>query len=453
MSNINRIKQYLINVKNISPLRIGNGEHEGTGVLLYDNHAVINGTTLSGLFREFFKKDKNSKEYELVFPKSDDNNKKNISKIYFYDSISKEEIKAKDLSSRNHIRIDERLGSTVENHLFNEYHIIEGKTFKLFFEVRGLDLDEKVYKTLCTYLERFITNIAKGKISIGSKSTFGFGQFKCLEEGNKEESKLYFKEYDLSKEEELDSYLDFNMKSLKLKDFKYTIVDNQNCEEDNIRLSLQAYCDEGFIIKGQQAIDSDGKVFDKSYEELINKEDMYIIPSSTIKGLVRNYCNKIYKTLYKDKDYIDNIFGIKANEKKEVKGKKGTIIFNDCKIYKNKTQIYNRIKIDKFTGGTKTGSLFKEELVTILKDNPINFTVSIDKRDKKAIALLILTFRDIGLGYITLGSGNNVGYGRFKGLSITLDGGEYKNVKIEFQNNNLIGDVEKIDHIISTLKE
>ncbi|EPS52109.1 CRISPR-associated RAMP protein [Clostridium botulinum A1 str. CFSAN002368] len=55
MSSINKIKQYILQVKNISPLRIGNGEEEGNGLLISDKHAVINGTTLSGLFRDFLK--------------------------------------------------------------------------------------------------------------------------------------------------------------------------------------------------------------------------------------------------------------------------------------------------------------------------------------------------------------------------------------------------------------
>ncbi len=56
LSSINKIKQYILQVKNISPLRIGNGEEERNGLLISDKHAIINGTTFSGLFRDFLKK-------------------------------------------------------------------------------------------------------------------------------------------------------------------------------------------------------------------------------------------------------------------------------------------------------------------------------------------------------------------------------------------------------------
>ncbi|MBY6999035.1 CRISPR-associated protein, partial [Clostridium botulinum] len=65
----------------------------------------------------------------------------------------------------------------------------------------------------------------------------------------------------------------------------------------------------------------------------------------------------------------------------------------------------------------------------------------------------------IGLGYLTIGSGNNVGYGRFKGKSITISGAGY-NSKLEFENFQsesnmdkfqLKGDIDKFNEIISIL--
>ncbi|WP_090037847.1 RAMP superfamily CRISPR-associated protein [Clostridium frigidicarnis] len=474
MNKINKIKQYTVSVKNISPLRIGNGGDEGNGVLLYNDYAIINGTTFSGLFREFLNQikenieDKESEEYkkrkieyELVFPERDDeiqilketvdNNKKEISKIYFYDSISQEKIKTKDLLSRNHVNIDDELGSSVEKHLFNEYHITEGKTFRLFFEIRGLELDLILYEKLCGYLEQFISRIVTGDMSIGSKFSFGFGRFKGIDnKENEKESKLHFKEYDLSKEEDLDSYLNFNMKCI---DFEPLSIQRNNYNKNKVRVTLQAYCEEGFIIKGQQELDSENNIFDKCYEEYYNGKSMYTIPSSTIKGLIRNYCNKIYKTLNKDKKDIENMFGTKSDEKNGIDGKKGNVIFYDCKINKDNTEIYNRIKIDRFTGGTMTGSVFKEQVAIVSRKNPIEINVDVNENNKKALALIILSFRDIGLGYLTLGSGNNVGYGRFKGKSITVDGTCYDTMKIVFEDSKLTGNVNQINDIISILTE
>lgn len=466
MGSINKIKQYIIQVKNTSPLRIGNGEEEGNGLLISDKYAVINGTTFSGLFRDFLKKNKAKDEdeaYELIFPENSNvNNKKETSKIYFYDSISNEEIDKEDLCCRNHVRIDEEMGSSVENHLFNEYHISEGKTFQLFFEIRGLDLEEDKYTHLCKHLENFITKLSLGQIAIGSKSSFGYGKFKAIKD--KDKSGIYYREYDLLTENGLNNYLDFNfdIKNLSMKDFENLNVDI-NDKDKELKIKLEAYCDEGFIIKGDPIIEKkDEKKYtiDCPYKECINGKDQFIIPSSTIKGVVRGYCNKIVRTLgKKEETIINDMFGVKSNESEKKEGKKGNLIFQDCKIDGEKLQRYNRTKIDRFTGGVMSGAIFKEQVATVSKDNPIEFNVALNKEDKKMLALIILAFRDIGLGYLTIGSGNNVGYGRFKGKIITISGAGY-NDKLEFkelksESNTdkfqLKGDIDKFNEIISIL--
>lgn len=451
LASINKIKQYVIKIKSTSPLRIGNGDERGNGLLLYNNHAVINGTTFSGIFRDCLKNIKGSEEeYKLIFPNNDE--EKNISNIFFYDSISDKKITINDLCCRNHIKIDEELGSAEKNHLFNEWHIAEGKTFTVVFEIRGLDLDEKLYNNLCKHIEQFINRISRGEISIGSKSSFGFGKFQLIEyEDDLEKNVYYYKEYNLSNKNDLDSYLEFNIDSLNIKEFNEKDI-NDITDETRIEVKLQAYCDEGFIIKCQEKLDNENRIMYEAYSEAFNEKDRYIIPSSTIKGIVRGYSNKIYKSLNKeDKQDIENIFGTKTDE--EGTGSKGTIVFNDCKIDRCKTETYNRIKIDRFTGGTIGGSLFKENLVIVEENNPIEFNVSIVKNDKKAIALTVLALRDIGLGYVTLGSGNNVGYGRFKGKSITISGLLDNELKIEFESSKLTGNLEELNKIISILKE
>lgn len=481
MSRINKIKQYSVEVKNISPLRVGNGEEEGTGLLINDKHAVINGTTLAGVFRDFLKKSLgNDDTYKLVFP---DNLNKEISKIFFYDSVSEEEIQKEDLCCRNHVKIDKEMGCSLEKHLFNEYHISEGKTFKLFFEIRGLNLEEDLYNCLCNYLEEFIKKLSLGQVSIGSKTSFGFGKFKVAQS----DDNIKYKEYDLLKEVSLTEYLNFDFENDFIESFEK--LDNtknnlDNYENDQVlKITLEAYCEEGFIIKSNSIMDDNNisnsdqekHLIDSTYKEIINGETQYIIPASTIKGVVRGYCNKIIETLGKDyKTAINDMFGLKADNseatkgviKEETNGKKGMLIFEDCKIKENDLvkANYNRIKIDRFTGGAIPGAILKEELAIIPIDYKaielcVSLNVPLNQNVDKLLALIILVFRDLGLGRLTIGSGNNVGYGRFKGKEITLSGAGY-NHKIEFKetateaNSALIefkGNVDKFEEIIKTL--
>lgn len=452
-TKINKIKQYLIEMKNVSPFRIGNGDDDGNGLLILDNRAVISGTTLAGLFRSFIIDDKKVKEddiiYELLFKSEvkftengDEKSYRNISRIYFYDSESNETVNKK-LICRNHVHIDKSLGTSADEHLFQEYHISQGLTFKFTFEVRGLEINENEYSKICNLLEEFISWVASGKLAIGSKSTFGFGIFKA-----QTETTLYVKEYDLTKEKDFKEYLSLerisqrNMEQVPLKDV----------EDKNIKIVFKGYCEDGLIIKGIKDIKYDDRRKDKpkkievSYKECIYGKEKFIIPSSTIKGVVVNHSKKMYKTFGKKIEEIEDIFGKKSGED-DGKGIKGKVMFKDCEIRDCKTDdndlaMYNRIKIDRFTGGAMKGNLFTEKLVVIPKEKAVKFTAIANEEYKKAVALILIVFRDIGLGYITIGSGNNVGYGRFKGSSITIKKNNTEIWKIKFKNDNLEDDIE-----------
>lgn len=462
-SNINKIKHYLIEVKNVSPLRIGNGEDDGNGLLMLDNHAVISGTTLAGLFRDFISKEKEVKEdniiYKLLFSSeikyfegNEEKSYRNTSKIYFYDAISNENAD-KGLICRNHVHINEKLSVSEDEHLFKEYHISQGVTFKLTFEVRGLEIKENEYEKICNYLEEFILFIANGKLPVGSKSTVGFGVLKA-----EREKWIYCKEYNLLEENDFRAYL--SLESILEKDMNQ--VEIKSIKNKSVEIIFKGYCEDGVIIKGNrdEEYNSSGKGKPKkveaSYKEYIDGKEKFLIPSSTIKGIVRGYSKKIYRTIGKEIGEIADIFGKKANGDNE-KAIRGKITFKDCEINESEMAVYNRIKIDRFTGGAMDGDLFSEKLVIIPEEKAVEFIAMVDEEYKKAIALIILAFRDIGLGYLTVGSGNNVGYGRFKGKSITINENDSEKWKVQFKEGSLEdvikGSLEEFEKLVKLLNE
>lgn len=429
---INKIKQYLISVKNISPFRIGNGT-EGNDLLLVDKHALINGTSIAGAFAKFLKNENNSMFKEVFCDNGE------ISPVYFYDSYSLEEIKSEDLKIRNHVKIDYESSTSLEKCLFSEYHISEGKNFDLTFEIRALKMKDEIYLKLCTLLKEFVGLLSNGKISLGANATFGFGQFQATDV-------LYEKEFDLSKKKDLLKYLSLE----KIEKNNLNKVNKCEAEVKEIEISFKGYCEEGLIVRGKVIKETTGKDNKKkSVQYAYMENEFYVIPASTIKGVVRNYICKIYKTLNKkDLSDIDKIFGNRNNENKDKT--KGKVIFHDVKLRKENVQPYNRIKIDRFTGGAAEGGVFSENLVTANKDNPIEIKLTLKEEDNKALALILLTLRDIGFGYVSLGSGDGVGYGLFKGISIHVNSSKYKDCKIDFKNETeLEGDLDIFEKIIS----
>ena len=107
--------------------------------------------------------------------------------------------------------------------------------------------------------------------------------------------------------------------------------------------------------------------------------------------------------------------------------------------------------MDRFTGGVVTGGKFDEERV----QGDIGFRISLKKleeNNKAAVGLILLTFRDLGLSKLPIGSSSSIGAGRIKGNKLTIKEND-KVVKIEFENGKLIcNDMDYVNEAIKAIK-
>ena len=188
------------------------------------------------------------------------------------------------------------------------------------------------------------------------------------------------------------------------------------------------------------------------YVNMVNSKDESIIPGTTIKGLFREYNTKILKTLnLEDKLFlVEDIYWTNANSEQE-EHKIGKILTSDVVVKNPKYCVYNRIKVDRFTGGVVTGGKFDEERV----QGDIGFRISLKKleeNNKAAVGLILLTFRDLGLSKLPIGSSSSIGAGRIKGNKLTIKEND-KVVKIEFENGKLIcNDMDYVNEAIKAIK-
>ena len=107
--------------------------------------------------------------------------------------------------------------------------------------------------------------------------------------------------------------------------------------------------------------------------------------------------------------------------------------------------------MDRFTGGVVTGGKVDEERV----QGDIGFRISLKKLDennKAAVGLILLTFRDLGLSKLPIGSSSSIGAGRIKGNKLTIKEND-KVVKIEFENGKLTcNDMDYVNGAIKAIK-
>lgn len=539
MSYQNKVKRYIIKMKNVSPLIVGTGEDGIEGLLTRDKKALIQGSSIAGLFRSFLieilKNEKDSKVireiqevYKAVYHEyitdnlnyinkrpvfqtieqsefisiGDKNiidkelvniNKKN-SIVYFYDFYSTKELEGKNYLNRTHTKMDEKTGTTEVGSLFEQYKLAKGLEFISFIDLRKFDNDndeqnkndndndndEAIYKLTDEYLSLFIYKLTNESISVGAKTNFGCGKFNgeayfhefnfgCDDNNEelREEKREVLSKYLSDQENLLSGEIESNFNKLKdSEDYKPLSVDLDT--DDNMMIfELEFYCEDGMMIKSSNPKKINGKTVTSSYKE----NDNYIIPSSSIKGILRNQINSVNESLKRLKqdnnydmaniydDIITYIFGgslKEDNKNKKKKNKsdeedkkdekdenlktiniKGKAKFEDIEFdnYRMAEDISSvksnipiiftkpRIKIDRFTGGAMNGTLFNEQLVIIPKgyDNKPKIRIKIDNNANEiAKGYILMALRDLANNKITIGSGANVGYGFINPVSLKI---------------------------------
>ena len=423
MSN-NWVIEFKFILKNITMFEIGNEEEE-TLKINFDNKLVMFGSSLGGAIKNVL-----NVEDKRFLGSEEDNGE---SKIIISDlrGLNTEE---KNLVRRPGIKINSATGATEDKAKLLSFLVPENNEF--VFYIRGEYLSDIEKSKLERIIEEIIKNINSKKIQLGANKTKGFGEFQI-----KDLKKL---EFDLSKNKK-----DF-FRYLILQDNEWKSIPKNNMlkQNDYELLEFEGIISDSILIKGDGKMvkvnnkEDKYKQITEFYSEINCKNNKYYtIPSSTVKGNIRSFLERIVNTMGQA-SFLDinltEIFG--DNEKK------GKVIFYDGKIYDEKTQLYNKIKIDRFTGSAMNGALLTEERLYNLKVN-INMRIEKEVLDKKDVKkLFLLYFRDLGMGKITVGSNSSVGAGRFSSGKLKMLDWE-----ISFSSNGEIKTEENVKKEITDL--
>lgn len=411
-----------MNISNISPFHIGAGNDE---VIIDEESSelCIPGTTIAGAFKGYLSERVEAKLVNELFGQ---NNKQ--SKIFIYDSFAK----MIDMEIRSGIGVDPQLGSVENGKLFERDYVGKADEFQIEIEINICAEDEiNEYKKM---LYSCIDAIKSGDITFGAYKNIGLGNFRV---NSVEEVVIH-----MENKEQLFNYLagDICFRDISLDIKNYDFV-----EGNDITFELKGYLKTPLLIKGEEAMDKnlpDG-------EPVRNVKGEYIIPGSSLKGVIRAQGDRILN--YYNISYIsEQIFGAKGEQKEKVASNLKTfdsIITEDC------GSIYNRIKIDKFTAGVANGAVMNDKAIlgnVTLRAKLKNANLE-QKIKNIGIAVVALVFRDIALGDLSLGSGYNIGRGRINANVLTVYKGKEKIYEYDFLES-----VMKIDNMklyFDSLKE
>ncbi len=381
-----------------SPLLIGDGAGE-TFDNFTDIHTLKNqdgrpfipGTSICGVLREEFK---SCEIFEKLF--GDANN--------FQSAIQIEDVELDGkIILRDGVKIDSLTG-TGEGGAKYDYEAVERGAhgnINILINLRGKYLAEleKFKNTVAEILSK----LERG-IKIGALTAKGFGSAKV--------ENLDAEFYDFRKKIDVVAWLTDKPANEKIFPAK-----NISADVKTFIVDADFKFNSSFIVRSYKlsAADFENKISAVSLKSLEN----FVIPGTSLKGIFRHRAEYIFKKLNLDEKFLKKLMGCADDEKI-----KSRFIVSESYIEnKNLVEVeHMRNKIDRFTGGTLQGALFKIKPLYQKNSSPtlhIHFEILNAKDFEAGLALFLL--RDLWQGKIALGGEKGIGRGTVQGISVEIN--------------------------------
>lgn len=432
MNEMTHVVYAKIELKLDSSLHIGGEE----GLLKNgDNKYILPATSFMGAVREYLTRKGNN---DLKILGDADNN----GRLIIDDAI----LQTEELEIRKGLVIDPDRGSNEDKKLYTTFNIPAGTTVSVHVEAQCLE--EKEFDPI---LKNICNGIDSGGITFGAKKTNGQG--KC--------SITNVTIYRIDLDKDFAKYVE-GVEESEYETFDY------DCEPDRLSVDdvfvLVAGIPQGLLVKdGERHADPEDPKLTNLSRNMRHMDKTPYIPGSTIKGMIRANAERICRAIGTDPAIVEDIFGYSKKDKNDPReNTRGHVIVDDCDLSQCKTITRSRIKIDRWVGGTIKGALLKNELCctkdtdTVALKAVIRYPVDHDElatlRRKQAVALLFLSLRDLGAGYLSLGSETTVGYGRFEGKTLEVNGYTYE-FSFDKGMASLSGNGEYMQEYLNSLNE
>lgn len=409
-----------------SPLMIGSGTETEQRTNEADIHILkdkrerpfIPGTSLAGVLRDWMaSKNEQAAKYLFGFitkkQKAAEKGKMDTdpdlqSAVAVSDVILEDAI----MTVRDGVHIDTYTGTGIKGHKY-DYEVVERGTkgnFYMVITVR-VALAEKLpaIEELCRKLaDRLFTGIQAGALT-----TKGFG---AISVPDITINFYNFHSKDIVKNKE-------NVKCWLLKQPTATPYKGKKFIEDDTKT---------FAVDAQFALRSSLLIRDQDVDETIGDAKLtakpmeskgdYLIPGTSLKGVLRHQAVKILDVLNKPESLLDDLMGYTKSEDHD-NNKKGRFIVSETYIKKDNVTEYlqTRNRIDRFTGGTIESALFTNRVLRQTKPGMafiIHYEIKNCEEWEAGLALLLL--KDLWTGKITIGGEKSIGRGMLQGISATI---------------------------------
>ncbi|AKB58685.1 RAMP superfamily CRISPR-associated protein [Methanosarcina barkeri] len=394
-----------------SPLMIGSGQDEFADIeVMKDKKGTpfMPATSLTGVLRHYFEEnisDKNDPNFECFWgtPKKTSNAEEE--KEEFQSSFICRDLHTDDakIRIRDGVKIDPRTQTALDKAKYDFEVIEKGAKFDLFWEVTlRKNNSKKIYDRI---LASLIKALEDGTIPIGAKTNSGFGKCKL--------TNLQIFDFDFSSPKDVLKWLKQDFKDGKSK------IDAEPFQLQSDVFTIDAK----FAVKNSIIIRSYSEKVDMPDSASLSSAGDFVLPGTSLKGTIRHRALKILKTLCPadllkvdiPERKIKELFGTAGKDDKPIKGR---VRVEEKKINYIEPVLQNRIKIDRFTGGTIKTALFDSMPLWPKKDDSKSVEVSIKIFEYKPweAGLMMQVLKDLWCGDLAVGGEKSIGRGVLNGL-------------------------------------
>lgn len=450
MSNAEIIKGFKVTgtLQMESPLLIGSGENDNVidiqVLKTKEGTAFIPGTSFAGVLRDFAI-GKDEKIAEALFGKITREKAKNntaersaieklLENVQSAIRINDVMLENAEVIVRDGVKINEFTG-IAENGAKYDYEVVErGAKGEFSFTVEIRKCHEGLLEEMKQMLKDFADYIATG-IRLGALTAKGFGQAKG--------EHVRVMAYDFTKKKDVKAWV---MRESGEIIHEGKVKDVKNKEDLTIAatfalkssLLIKRLCNE---VAGDKDINA----------RQMKSKDEYLIPGTSIKGVLRKQAYRILRKLDKDVCIVDRLMGFSTEKEKQ----KSRFIVDEV-YFKNgvKEAAQSRIRIDRFTGAVMNGMLLTDVPIwQEHKGEPVitmNFTIK--RCQPWEAGLILFLLKDLWTGNLAIGGDKGIGRGLLQGIEAKIEYDGDFTIK-ETDKFTVEGDKAKLEGYAKALQE
>ncbi len=438
-----KVVKYTVEAECREPLHIGTGSGGSGNVLIHpeENRPFVQATGIAGAFREFYQYDKELQARLFGAPYRSDMEEENDtagSKVRFTDGFFGKSAVYTEIRPR--LRIDRRTG-TGQSAKTKGSEKKSGQKFEIESVAAGSGFSFSVYlyekqENLETELEKGLRALHEGRIQFGGQKSNGCGYVDLISV-----KKASYNFYD-GQDRKL-----WAEESKTMEELLPGLLESGEAGQERLCFELQGQTEGGILVKSIAVMEYGDNVPDAV--NIRNHRREYILPASSVKGVLRNQIEKIAAYIKKD-NMVTDIFGRESDRQK---GRAGKIRCFDCVIgdveANDRARVQSRIHIDKFTGSVMYGGLFSEKPAY----GKFTLRIELEEGSDKESGLLILALRDLAIGITPVGSGSSIGRGYLKGEKITVKKGNQILAEIDCQVSGVTQGSRYVKQCLKALEE